>query len=97
MRKLSGVYSDQELPTIIPEDFYDKYRIVFSEYNLDKKIARIGLNEKQRRAQGVANDCRGIIALPDAGNRDGISGERYSLRQFGAVSGKIPQGQNFVN
>lgn len=57
---MSAVIPHQELPDyIIPTDYYDRYRLVFSHYHLDSKIARIGKNEKQKRSnQKIAFDNR---------------------------------------
>lgn len=89
--------SHQELPTIIPEEFYDKYSVVFSEFNLDKKIVRIGRNEEQSRTTRLAYDTRGIIRITNERNNSRISGERYSLQKLNSISSKVSQGNGAIN
>lgn len=50
---MSETKYDQELPNdfIIPSEYYDKYRLIFSHYHLDKKIGRIGMNESQKNSK----------------------------------------------
>lgn len=50
-RKQSDTNSHHELPNdyIIPTEYHDRYRLIFSHYNLDAKLVRIGKNGKQRQ------------------------------------------------
>jgi len=72
---------DQELTTdyIIPAEYYDTHRLVFSHYQIDRKIVRIGRNGKQKnkdnkftsrnrcfRPISQARDC---VDVPRKGNR----------------------------
>lgn len=67
LKRKSDISSNQELLTIIPEVFYDKYRIVFYEYNLDRKIVRIGLYGEQQRAERRANAVEILLSLRTPG------------------------------
>lgn len=50
-KNVSETDSHQELPKdyIIPRKYYDNYRLVFSHYKIDRKIARIGRHGKYER------------------------------------------------
>lgn len=48
---MSGDNYYHELPNkgIIPQEYYDKYPVIFRHYHMDKKLVRIGMNGKQRQ------------------------------------------------
>ncbi len=94
--------SDQELPNdyIIPPEYYDRYRLVFSHYHLDRKLVRIGKNERQRqaKARGAATDSPGSHRTMD-GTWNGIkiSREENNFQGLTSVSSKNSQGQHLIN
>ena len=90
--------SDQELPiNYIPKEYYDKYRLIFSHYNLDRKFARIGGNAKKKHKKKHTNGCRGFRQPYEKTNDSiGISGEERGI-QKSYISSKIIKRSNFLN
>lgn len=97
---MSGTKFNPELPnfpeTDVPPEYFDKFHLIFSHFNLDRKIVRIGQNERQRRN---ANSIRGNGAN-DYSWHD-LRGVRVSRKtnnyQHTTISGKIPRSQNLLN
>ena len=91
---------DQELPNYIPEvpkEYYDQYHLVFSHFNLDKKIARIGMNERQRRATGLTNDYRGSRQAGDSWDSLEVSRKTNHIQRITPIGSKISRGQHLLN
>lgn len=63
-RQLSVKDSDYELTSdyIIPAEYYDTHRLVFSHYQIDKKIVKIRKNGKQKNKK-FTNSGRGPKAV----------------------------------
>ena len=96
----SDISSDQELPNYIPEvpkEYYDQYHLIFSHFNLDRKIARIGLNGRQKRSAGLTNDYRGSRQADDSWDSPEISRKKDHLQQIRTGSSKIPRSQHLLN
>lgn len=97
---MSEIKSDQELPNdfIIRSEYYDRYRLVFSYYHLDRKLVRIGRNGKQKeKGRTITRRDRGFEELNDSWNGMEIFSEGNSIQEFPTVSSKISQGQHIVN
>lgn len=47
---MSDIIPHQELPSdyIIPPEYYDRFRLVFTHFHIDRKIGRIGMNGRQK-------------------------------------------------
>lgn len=93
---------DQELPNnyIIPSEYYDRYRLIFSHYQIDRKIGRIGLNEKQRRkakTRGDSDSCRSFGSARETWNSVRIFRETDNLQQLEAISRQIVGSQHLLN
>lgn len=102
--KLSETNFHQELPTIgddyiIPTEYYDKYRLVFSHYHLDKIFVRIGMNAKQRRAaQGaITQSDRPVKAVYDSWYSVGLSRKGDRVQEQPIIACKVPASQNLLN
>jgi hypothetical protein len=96
----------QELPGkddyIIPAEYYDRYRLVFSHYHLDRKLVRIGSNGRQRKAtEGRLTDSsRSGQEMDDPRYSIGevsVSRETDYLQKFQTLASKISQGQRPLN
>jgi len=62
---VSDIKFNPELPNYIPEvpkEYYDQYHLIFSHFNLDKKIVRIGQNERQKRDQRASAETFAFVA-----------------------------------
>lgn len=101
---LSDTVSERELPNdyIIPSEYYDRYRLVFSHFHIDRKIGRIGLNGRQRltKARRTADTRQGDGVSDDTrysfrGVR--VSREADNLQQFLTASSEIPRSNNTLN
>lgn len=76
--------SDSELPVsdhILPE-YYDKYRLVFSHYQLDRKIGRIGVNEYQKRFTRFTTSNRRADEPYDAWNNFDVSRKAAHIQRI---------------
>src|SRR3990167_6646906 len=101
---MSDTNSYQEHPGvgdgyIIPTTYYDKYPLVFSHYHLDRVIARIGMNEKQRKAiinRGSADSTSGVRQATNAWYSPVLPRDRDRVRQS-IITSKIPASQNMLN
>lgn len=89
-----------ELPSdyIIPAEYYDRYHLVFSHYDLDKKLGRIGLNENQRRKSGtITNSRRSDREMAYSWHIVEVSGKEDYLRQIPIIGSKVTQGEHLLN
>lgn len=101
---MSDTDSYRELPNdyIIPAEYYDRYRLVFSHFHIDRKIGRIGLNEKQRRtaAKRASNSQRNDeVSYDTRYSFRGVklSSEADRLQQLLTTSSKDPRSYNQIN
>ena len=101
---LSEIDYHQELPNdyIIPSEYYEKYRLVFSHYNLDRKLVRIGMNENQKRSKtskGIRNTTinRSIRKGDGYWNSIHLSREENSIPELKAIPSEVSQGQYSVH
>lgn len=98
------VDSHQELPNdyIIPSEYYDRYRLVFSHFDLDRILVRIGMNENQKRSK-TNKGIRNPQVVRSTRKGDGywssihLSREGHSLSQLEAVTSEVPQSQYNIN
>lgn len=101
---MSEIDFHQELPNdyIIPIEYYERYRLIFSHYNLDQKLVRIGMNENQKRSktsQGIRNttDSRSIRKGDGYWNSIHLSREGNSIPELKAIPSEVSQSQYSVN
>jgi len=97
---MSDISSDRELPHYIPDipkEYYDQYHLIFSHFNLDRKIARIGQNERQRRSTRLTSDYRGSRQANEAWNSPEISRKTDHLQRISPISSKILRSQHLLN
>ena|SRR3989344_5475698 len=97
---MSDISSDRELPHYIPDiprEYYDQYHLIFSHFNLDKKIARIGMNERQRRSARLTNDHRGFRQAIDSWNSPEISRKTDHIQRITPIGSQIPRSQHLLN
>lgn len=97
---MSDTIPNQELPNdyIIPTEYYDRYRLVFSHFHLDRKIGRIGLNARQKRSRRTASDSsRNPAKVSQIWDSVRVSREADSIREFATVSSQEVRSQNLLN
>jgi len=101
---LSESSSYQELPDdfIIPSEYYERHRLVFSRYHLDRKLVRIGLNENQKRSQaskgiGTAYGTRSIGKRSSLWSSVTVSREGHSLSRGQTFPSEITKSQYNIN
>src|SRR3989338_3260024 len=83
---------DQELPNYIPDipqEFFGQYHLIFSHFNLDKKIVRIGQNERQRRAGNNPNSYGSNRETNDTPDSLGLFRETNRNQKFPTINSKI--------
>lgn len=97
--------SHQELRNdyIIPSEYYDKYRLVFSHYDLDRKLVRIGMNENQKKrsqtSRGIRNThtYRSVTVGDEYWNNIQLSREGHNLSQLEAITSEVSQSEYIIN
>lgn len=96
--------SHQELPDdfIIPSEYYEKHRLVFSHYHLDRKLVRIGLNENQKRSKasqriGIADSHGSFRAGNAVWSSITISREGHNLSQLKTFPREVTKSQYNIN
>lgn len=97
---LSDTIPNQELPNdyIIQTEYYDRYRLVFSHFHLDRKIGRIGLNEKQKRSRITAsNNSRSTTKVNQIWDSVRVSRETDYIREFATASSQEVRSQNLLH
>ena len=97
---LSDTKFDQELPNYIPDipkEYYEQYHLIFSHFDLDKKIVRIGRNERQKRSARLTNDYRGFRQANEAWNSTEISRKTGHIQRITPVGSKISRSQHLLN
>lgn len=97
---MSDIKSDPELTNdfTIPSAYYDKYRLVFSYYHLDKKLVRIGSNERQKeKRRTITRSSRGLRKLNDSWDSMDVSRKGDTFRAITTVGGEIPESKYIVN
>jgi len=101
---MSESSSHQEIPDdfIIPSEYYERYRLVFSHYHLDRKLVRIGLNENQKRSKAsegirTAYGNRGFGKRSSVWSSVTVSREGYNLSRRQTLPSEVPKSQYNIN
>ena len=99
---LSETNSYQELPGrddyIIPAEYYDRYRLIFSHFHLDRKLVRIGRNGYQKKAERkITDSSKSAVSISESWNSVSLSREVSNLQELVSISSKDAFSQHLLN